>query len=113
MELLSFINRSSIEGIPLLDLETELNKLQRSVMTNMVIVTHGDRQKNIKCIREYYLNPLDKKKLPKVNIVNPCNSIQGALNVQGCQPIDCKNCHLQMIEKYFSGQAFLIKSNKK
>ena len=113
MELLSFLNNSSIEDIPLLELESQLSQLKQTVRTNYLSITYNSRIKPIKCVREYYLNPLTKKKVPKVNIVNACTSIHGTFGIKDCASVDCNNCHRKMIENYFNGEAYLIKNNKK
>lgn len=112
MELLSFLNNASIEGIPLLELNEKLNRINNTNQS-CIVIGYNDRMKSIKCIREYYLDPITKKKAPKVNMVNPCPAIHGIFGVNNCASADCKNCHKKMIETYFSHEAFLIKSSKK
>lgn len=114
MELLSFLNGSSIENIPLLELDSQLSKIKSTGnMAQAITINYASRIKVVKCIREYYLDPLTKKKTVKVNIVNPCPAIHGLLGVDNCASVDCNSCHRKMIENYFNGEAFLIKNNKK
>ena len=112
MEILNLLNNSRIEDIPLLELEDRLSKLRGLRSESVILIDYNNRTKNIKCIREYYLDPNTNKKMPKVNIVNACPIIQRSFGVK-CSTNDCRRCHMLMIEQYFKNEASLIKGNKK
>lgn len=113
MELLRFINGSLIEDIPLSYLLQELKSTQHLIKTNVLNIKYNNRLKNIKCIREYYIDPSTNKKMPRVSMVNPCQKIHGVFNINRCVSLDCNNCHQIMIEKYYNNESFLIKNTKK
>ena len=110
MEFLHLLVDADIEVIPLMILD---NKLNTEVMSNSVLlVKHDGKQKFIKCIREYYSDPVDGKKVKKPNMSNFCAKLQNTFNITGCSNFDCKTCHKKAIENYYAGQLKLLKKKK-
>lgn len=113
MDLISFYTNGKIENISLLKLENHLKYTPiRNGLKNGFVYKDNNKYVPIKCIRNYYKDPLTGKLIPNIKLTNPCMTIRSKFGLNhSCH--NCIDCHLDMINEYWNGNAELYVKNAK
>lgn len=107
IEIFNTLYKNKIEKIPLINLKKLIDS--SNIIYNTLKIQSEDKTTIIKCVRQYYLDPVTLKKIKKINITNECANIHKKLNITNCNSFNCKKCHSIMIDRFFDGKSFLIK----
>lgn len=107
MDLIDKLYKTRIENISLFIVLDKINNSEYNLVGNNLMLKYFSKIIPLKCIREYYNDPLTNKKMPKVNLANPCNKIKLTFGVSNSQ--NCRDCHFYLAEKCLSGEISLHK----
>lgn len=112
MDLIDRLCNTKIENTSLFSVLDMINSQDYSISGNNLMLkksVNSNKSKLIplKCVREYYNDPLTNKKMPKVNLANPCNKIKLTFGISDCY--NCRDCHFKLAEKCLSGEISLHK----
>ena len=110
MDLLKALNNYRINGISIYYVIDALNNSSqyKDIPTTSVVLNNKYiNTLNLKCIREYYKDPLTNKKV-KITSTNKCFCVKKAFSISDNNHY-CSNCHRIMANKLFHNEAILLK----
>ena len=107
MNIGSVLCRLKIDGISPIELIGLINEESYRQTANNLILQLNKKMKPLKCVGDYYRDPVTGKKVKTTSLNNPCHNIKNAFSID--TSIGCHNCHKCMASKLMSGEVELLK----